>query len=213
MVRDCSLLKAIEGWAGYTPAVREKLLDVLLVRGAWCEMLLSEIEAGRLAAADLGTATRQRLVEHADKKIAARARTLLADVGTSSRSEVLQEYASAWNAEGNLARGRELFRKHCSSCHRLEDHGHSVGPDLTGLTNKSPEALGVAVLDPNRAVEDKFLEFATLTIDGRSFTGMLAAESGVSITLRGQDGKEETILREEIDQLRSTGRSLMPEGF
>jgi hypothetical protein len=43
----------------------------------------------------------------------------------------------------------------------------------------------IAVLDPNRAVEDKYRDYAALTVDGRQFTGMITNESGSSITLTG----------------------------
>lgn len=204
----------IAGWSGYTPAVRAELLEAILARTSWCRRLLAEIEKGRIHASDLGSTARQRLTEHPNKDIAALANTHLAHGSTASRNEVVQRYQSAWlQNKGDVHKGRELFAKHCSVCHRLEGNGFLVGPDLAGLTNKSPEALGVAILDPNRAVEDKFLEYAAMTDDGRTFIGMLASESGTSVTLRGQGGKEETVLREEIEQLRSTSRSLMPEGF
>ena len=50
-------------------------------------------------------------------------------------------------------------------------------------------------------------------LDGRALGGMLANESGNSITLLGLDGKEEVIMRSEIKSLVSSGRSLMPDGL
>ncbi|WP_158265306.1 PVC-type heme-binding CxxCH protein [Blastopirellula marina] len=203
----------IQGWASFTPAARGQLLEAVLTRPAWCLILLEEIERKTIPATDLGSTSRQRLTGHPSQKVAAQAQTLFAAEGTTARSEVLQNYTRAWSLAGNASNGQKHFVKHCSACHQLEGQGHVVGPDLTGLTNKSPESLGVAILDPNRAVEDKFLEYAALTIDGRTFTGVLTAESGASVTLQGQDNKQHTILREEIEELRSTGHSLMPEGF
>jgi putative heme-binding domain-containing protein len=48
--------------------------------------------------------------------------------------------------------------------------------------------------------------------DGRVLAGLLAGENSESITLRRADG-EDSIPRSEIEELRNTGRSLMPEGF
>jgi putative heme-binding domain-containing protein len=94
----------------------------------------------------------------------------------------------------------------------LEGEGHVVGPDLAALTDRSAEGLLVEILDPNRAVEDKFLDYVAVTTDGRQFTGIIAAETGNSITLAGQEGKRQVILRGELDEIRSSGKSLMPEG-
>jgi hypothetical protein len=43
--------------------------------------------------------------------------------------------------------------------------------------------------------------------------GVLAAETGNSITMREQDGKDEVILRTDLDEFQGTGKSLMPEGL
>ena len=43
--------------------------------------------------------------------------------------------------------------------------------------------------------------------------GMIAAESGNSLTLVGVDGSEQVVLRSDLKSLESTGRSLMPDGL
>ncbi|HEX3726047.1 MAG TPA: hypothetical protein VHV08_07375, partial [Pirellulales bacterium] len=95
----------------------------------------------------------------------------------------------------------------------LRGAGHEVGPNLASLTDYSPPALLAAMLDPNRAVEAKFLDYVALTTAGVSYTGLLANETGNSITLMGQEGKQQTILRSDLDVLQATGKSLMPEGL
>ena len=50
-------------------------------------------------------------------------------------------------------------------------------------------------------------------LDGTVLTGILATETATSITLRQQGGKEAVIPRSEIDELKSSGQSLMPEGL
>ena len=40
-----------------------------------------------------------------------------------------------------------------------------------------------------------------------------AAETATSVTLRRADGKTDTLLRIDIDEIRSSGLSLMPEGL
>jgi putative heme-binding domain-containing protein len=95
----------------------------------------------------------------------------------------------------------------------LDDVGHVIGPDLAALTDKSPASMLTAILDPNRAVEAKFVNYVALTDDGLTFSGMLASETGNSVTLVAQEGKQQVLLRGEIETLESTGKSLMPEGM
>jgi hypothetical protein len=48
---------------------------------------------------------------------------------------------------------------------------------------------------------------------GRVLTGLLAAESRTALELLDADNKRHTILREDVEDLQASWRSLMPEGF
>jgi putative heme-binding domain-containing protein len=130
-----------------------------------------------------------------------------------SRADVVARYQTVCALHGDRQRGREVFLKRCSVCHVLEGKGHAVGADLTTLVNKAPDYLLIAILDPNRAVEDKFVNYIVALDDGRQLSGVLASESGESLTLRAQEGKDQVILRKEVDALKNTGKSYMPEGL
>src|SRR5437762_2682467 len=80
-------------------------------------------------------------------------------------------------------------------------------------SDKSPPSLLTAVLDPNQAVEARYVSYLATTKNGLTFTGILASETGASITLIGTEGKPQTILRKDLEELTSTGKSLMPEGL
>ncbi len=95
----------------------------------------------------------------------------------------------------------------------MGNEGVEVGPDLAALNDKSPESLLIAILDPNRAFEAKYASFAVATVDGRVLNGLIANESGTAVTLRRQDGKEDALLRSEIQEMSASGQSLMPEGL
>ena len=49
--------------------------------------------------------------------------------------------------------------------------------------------------------------------DGRVLSGLIAAETANSVTLRREDGQQDTILRSNIEQLRASGKSMMPDGL
>lgn len=115
--------------------------------------------------------------------------------------------------KGDRAAGAVIFKKLCASCHRLGNEGVEVGPDLASLNDKSPEALLIAILDPNRAFEAKYAGFTIGTTDGRVVNGLIAGESATAVSLRRQDGKEDVLLRSDIDEIAATGQSLMPEGL
>src|SRR5262249_9452877 len=120
---------------------------------------------------------------------------------------------SVFDLQGDSKSGLEVFSKHCATCHKLGSVGHEVGPDLASLGDKSPQALLIAILDPNRAVEARYVNYTATTKAGLSSTSALASEPGTSVTLVGPDGKKQVILRTELDDLTSSGKSLMPEGL
>ena len=81
------------------------------------------------------------------------------------------------------------------------------------LANKTKDSLLVDLLDPNRDVDPRYVNYVAVLQDGRTATGLIAAETTTSVTLRRSGGFDETILRTDIDRLTSTGTSVMPEGL
>jgi putative membrane-bound dehydrogenase-like protein len=201
------------GWKGHSPALQAQILDLLLSRDAWQRQLLGNLENGTVPAAAVNAARRQRLLTHADAGVRARAAKLFAGATSGDRQRVLQDYQVVASMTGNATRGQAVFIKNCAVCHRLQGVGHAVGPDLAALSNKSPYYLLTEILDPNKNVDSRYINYIAATRSGRTFTGILASESATSITLRGQEGKEQVLLRSEMEELQSTGKSLMPEGL
>ena len=62
-------------------------------------------------------------------------------------------------------------------------------------------------------VEARYVGYTVQTKAGLVKTGFLLNESATSLTLVGADGKPQTILRTEIEEMSSSGKSAMPEGI
>lgn len=197
----------------YSPTLRRAVFDVLLSRPAWAKRLIDEIEEQRIRLDELDANQRERLVQAGDDEQKARAARLLAAGVMGTRQDVVKQYATVTTLHGDRNQGREVFAKRCAGCHRLDGMGHNVGPDLAPFAQKPPQALLLAILDPNQAVDPRFVSYSARTQDGQALSGMLTSESAASITLAGQDGKQQVLLRADIDELKSTGKSLMPEGL
>ena len=69
------------------------------------------------------------------------------------------------------------------------------------------------VLDANQEVNPQYVNYVAALKSGRSVTGMIVGESSGSLTLRRAEGASDTLLRSDIEELQSTGKSLMPEGL
>lgn len=200
-------------WATYTQSVRREVMTRMFQREAWIEALLDAVDAGRIDAREIDASRRQQLVSHDTEAIHQRAERLFRASVNSDRQQVVSIYRDRLPRSGDATRGRAVFEKRCAVCHRWQDTGHAVGPDLAALSDHSTEAMLVAVLDPNRAVESRYVSFTAITDAGRTYTGMLADESGGAITLLEQEGKRHVLQRSELEELASTRLSLMPEGL
>ncbi|HEV3200149.1 MAG TPA: hypothetical protein VGZ73_19725, partial [Bryobacteraceae bacterium] len=89
-----------------------------------------------------------------------------------------------------------------------------IGPDLSGINNKSKEELIASILNPSYAIEPRFVNYIITTRDGRTHDGIIANETTWAITLReGSDEGDETVLRKNIAAIRASSVSLMPDGL
>ena len=196
-----------------TPSVRTEVVEVLLARPERIHALLDAVEQGTVPANEITPIRRGLLTGNRDPEIKARAEKLFAADAPSPRNEVIARYQTTLKLEGDIQRGETIFRKTCTSCHKLGDEGHDVGFNLATVKHRTPAELLIHILDPNREVSPNFLNYVVLTDDGRTAVGIIAAENASSITLRRGEGKEETILRQNIEEITSSGQSLMPEGL
>ncbi len=211
--RDDTPQLLLRGWRSYSPRLRREVLAVLLSRRDWQAEVLSAIAAQRIASADLDAISRQRLLQSSEAGVRQRAGKLLGASGDSDRKRIVEKYRRLVASTGDVSRGAAVFEKTCAACHRLADKGFAIGPDLSALTDRSFDALLTAILDPNRAVEAKFVNYTAVTTDGLAYTGMLTTETSGSVTLAQGAGKQRQIPRADLEQLQSTGKSMMPEGL
>jgi putative heme-binding domain-containing protein len=193
--------------------LRTQAADILISRNEWIDPLLAAIEQNKILPTDIDAARRQRLLQHRNRDIRARAEKIFADAINPDRQKVLDAYSTATNLTGDAKHGAEVFTKTCSTCHKLGEVGQHVGPDLRSVGDKSPQSLLIAIIDPNRAVEARYTNYVADTKGGDAITGIITSETGASLTLISADGKPQTILRDNLKSLRSTGTSLMPENL
>ncbi len=108
---------------------------------------------------------------------------------------------------------RGFSKANCTPCHRLQNEGNEVGPDLGSVAFKPVNYLVTAILDPNQSVESRYTSYKVVTKNDLEYNGIIATETANSITMRLPGGTEVVILRNELKELTSSGRSLMPDGF
>jgi putative heme-binding domain-containing protein len=202
-----------ERWPSYTSAARREVLAVSTFSPAAAAALLDALEAQQVAPVEVPQSVRDSLARLPGEGLAGRARKILAASATADRQNVIDRYQTALTLAGDQRRGAALFKEHCATCHAIQGVGQKVGPDLAAVGSRRNDILLVDILDPSRQVSADFLGYVLATRGGKVLTGMVTAETAGGVTLRREGGVEESIARTEIEELRPSGKSLMPEGF
>ena len=203
----------IESWQGLSPSVRGEVIETLLGRHEGVVALLNAIENKEIAAGFISPVRKERLLKYRNADIQARAKKLFSTNVLNPRKKVLDDYRSALSLKGDAARGKKVFEQNCMTCHKVGSSGHDVGPNLATIQNATPETLLIQMIDPNREVLANYTQYIVVLESGRVVTGIIVSESPTSITLKRAENVKETILRQNIDEITGTGKSLMPEGL
>jgi putative membrane-bound dehydrogenase-like protein len=205
-----SLLLA--SWSRYSPTVRKEVVEAMLRRVERTNILLKAVGAGTLKRSEISRDKQQLLSNHPNDGVRATSRKLFGQT-TGTRGKVVTAYRKSLDLKPSLVRGREVFRKRCISCHKLGNEGQQVGPVLSSVQNKSPDDMLIAILDPNREAQPNFMTYTVVTTEGKLLSGIISTETATSLTLRRAEGKQDVVLRNNIEILKSNGVSLMPEGL
>lgn len=203
----------VAAWSGLSPALRGEAAEVLFARSERLRVLLEAVEKKTVGGNQLAPARVQSLLKHPDREIQARAQSLLGAEKLSRRADVIAAYREVLQRQGDPARGKAVFKQNCATCHRLEEVGYDLGLPLGNIQAKGAEFILINVLDPNLQVLPDYINYVVTTKEGRQFTGMIGAETATSITLGRAEGQSDSILRTNIEEMESTGMSIMPEGL
>lgn len=201
----------IDHWRQATSKVRDRMLPWYFSDTSRVPGLLEAVKAGTVPAWSLGPAHTQQLLQSHDPSINSLAHSLLGEAAQSDRKAVYNRYLPALTMKGNVQKGRAVYVRVCSECHKLGNTGSEVGPDLRTVTTHYKEALMADILMPNLNIESGYEEYLVEGTDGQSITGILAKETPTTITLRRRKGEEDTVLRASIKSMRSLSVSPMPE--
>jgi putative heme-binding domain-containing protein len=200
-------------WARYSPALRTTVLTLLTGRPEFAGPVLNAVESGALPAAALGEPQRTWLRKIEEPALRARAEKLLSAEAPEDRKKAYEDAKVALQLTPVPANGQRVFVNHCATCHRLDREGYAVGPDLYGIRNQPKESILLHIVIPEQEVAPNFAAYDCLTKDGRAISGIMAADTPASVTLRQAAGLEETIPRERIKRLTASKFSLMPPGL
>lgn len=193
------------------PFLRKELVALLSASAKTALELFKRMDRGEISPALVEIETRWRYQRGAGelRDLAVK----LFGQPSEDRAAVVADYLPAITHAGDRAKGRQLFETLCTSCHRHGNAGMEVGPSLSDVKVKPPEALLSDILDPNRMFEARFSAYQVEMRDGRILIGLVSAETSESVTLTLQGGSKEILVRGAMQSMKSLDRSLMPAGL
>jgi putative heme-binding domain-containing protein len=200
----------LEKWRTLTPAVRGDAADAMYLEPSRERLLVAALQHGDVQPWTLAFRHKLRLIMNPDPGIRDAARPILEQT-PKDREAVVKQYGAALTRAGNTAKGQEVFRSVCSKCHRLNGYGSEVGPDLGTVRNQPKEALMSSILMPSQSIAQGYESYVVETNSGGNFDGVIGPQTPTTITLRHENGKEDTIQRQDIRRMYVTNLSAMPE--
>jgi len=201
----------VDHFKSLSPEARKKAVDALVKRRERVPVLIKALEEQTVELSAIDTAVRARLLEDSEPDIAQRASRLFQNP-SGDRMKLIESYRDVLKMAGDRERGKKIFEDKCAKCHMQRRQGGRVGPDLSGISNKTQEELLTSILNPSYAIEPHFVNYLVRTKDGSLHDGIIVNETPGAITLRGgSEEGDETILRENVVEIRASSISLMPD--
>ena len=125
-----------------------------------------------------------------------------------------QSFQESLTQGGDISAGQEVFKKHCGICHQKSGKlGVSFGPDLAAVQNRNKASLLLDILQPNKSIADGYELWSLSLISGTELNGIISQQGPATLTIRDATGKETTVDRADIKELKASEWSAMPENL
>jgi putative heme-binding domain-containing protein len=196
--------------------VRSAALNLLASRPAWSLEFLRAVDGGKVSPSLVPLEVVRKMQLYREEEIVRLLGKHWGKVRASTPVEKQKEMARVIKllkaGKGETAAGKQVFTNTCAKCHKLFGEGGEVGPELTGYERDSAVYWLENIVDPSAAIREEYTTFIVQTTDGRTLTGIVAAQDKATVTLRDPEARTTRIAREKIEDMRASPVSLMPEG-
>jgi putative membrane-bound dehydrogenase-like protein len=201
-----------------SPKERPEAITTLASRPAYARALLKAVADGHIPRSDLSAFHARQIRSFNDAALTRQLVQVWGDVRDTpqDRRQQIARYKSLLTADhlkkADRSRGRLLFNQTCATCHMLHGEGKTLGPDLTGANRDNLDYVLENIIDPSAVVPADFRMSVVVLKDGRVLTGVVGGQTGRTLSVQTQTDKVQ-LERSEIEEVRPTALSLMPDGL
>ncbi len=205
----------LAAWPHFLPDERRIAGATLLQRPSWTRKLVQAMLDEKLRVSDLDASTINALSNYEDYGVMKSFGTLITRPTRGERKTLIDRYVSEISlaSERDIAAGERLYQENCRVCHESTGELAAIGPALANLKPWENVQWVTAILDPSANVEPKYLQYQAVTVSGQTFSGMVMNESSDSVQMGLADGRRIEIPRADIETMRASGVSLMPDAM
>ena len=124
----------------------------------------------------------------------------------------------------SFANGKKLFRvAQCATCHKMNNAGGYLGPELTQITKEFSKRGGEprlklleSILQPSTNIADRYRVVILGTDDGKQVSGIVMKNNTRGFELANDPQRPEATIfvpRDSVESIEQTEISLMPSGL
>ena len=188
---DTSIADAlIERHRGSSAEDQALLIDTLISRKSYANVLLDSIAAGKLSSDLISAHHARQIVNLGDTGLVTKVEDVWGKINATPEAvsaeiaavEKLFVEAPLWAFSAQAGHGH--FQRLCVSCHQANDKGGLIGPDLTGSGSNGARYFLENIIDPNAVVGADFQITLVTTKDGQTIAGMITEDTASALTLR-----------------------------
>lgn len=129
----------------------------------------------------------------------------------------LEQWMDILGSGGSIAAGARVFQEPanmCVACHRIDNRGGRIGPDLSNIgATLSREQLITSTIQPSANVSPEYQGWVIHRKDGTDVIGLQLHLRWDGILIDGLDGVTFKTYYEDIESYETMDESLMPAGL
>ena len=200
------------------PASRDRVITLLCGRPVWAVVLLDAMTQKRIDPKDVRPAQALQIVALGNEVLTSRVNQVWGRLPGPGSPEKIKRIAEVRGSlpdgdKGVASRGAAIFKENCAGCHKLFGEGENIGPDLTGAERGNLDFLLTSLVDPSAMVRKEYQALSVVLKDGRVLSGLIVEETGQILTLFDSNKQKTVIPRDQVEEMKPSTLSLMPEGM
>jgi putative heme-binding domain-containing protein len=136
------------------------------------------------------------------------------DVELRAIVEYLRSISTAKSeaSTGSVTNGQHVFDAQCASCHRINDRGGYLGPDLSRIAaSQSNQVLADAIRNASASFTSGYEPVTLVTRDGQRIQGARKAEDAFSIQIMDTHERLQGYVKSNLREVIREKTSLMPD--